>query len=391
MINSAELRARLTLCALPGLTDRKINTLIREHGSAAAALCSPAHLIALGAKCLADEHIRARVTECERTIEKLGIRVLCADERGYPRRLRKRLNDNRPPMLFVLGDAGILNDVGIAVVGSRTMSDYGRRAAEELSRDLARAGLTVISGLARGIDGAAHQAALETHGKTIAVVGNGVDLTYPPSNRMLRRRIIEQGIVVSQFLPGSRPLQHHFPERNLIMAMLSEGVLVIEARARSGATITVNHAIDFGLDAMAVPGPIFQASCAGSNQLIRDGAECVTCVSDILRSMDRPGRAETLARQLARNEEAHPDRVSRRTGRGSDARDTTAAPADDLAPHHVTQIRAALRGGIRHLDELTAQTGINASVLLPALLQLELAGVVRQHDGRFELRTIATA
>jgi DNA processing protein len=395
-MNSTEMRARLTLRALPGLTERGINELIRVHGSATSALCAPSHVLAMGAKALPDDRIRARVATCERIIDRRGIQVICSDDPRYPRRLRMRLEGNCPSMLFTLGDASILRDIGIAIVGSRLMTDYGRHVAEQIAGDLTRAGLTIISGLARGIDGVAHQAALDAGGETIAVVGNGVDVTYPPSNRMLRERIIEQGVIVSQFLPGDRPLPYYFPERNLTMALLAEGVLVVEAGARSGASITAHHATDFGIEAMAIPGPIFSASSAGSNALLATGAAaCVTDASEILAAMDRSGRAEALARQI---EYKHARYTARRANAAAvdgvdrdESRDAQTSQ-DILFSDHSTRILDILADGTQHLDGLSAGTGLPMADLLAALLELELAGIVRHQDGgRYELRPMATA
>jgi DNA processing protein len=386
VLDAAELDARLTLRAIPGLRDRAINRLIHEHGSAAATLCAPSQLLSVGAQCLPDAHVMKRVSSAQRVIDELDVRVLYPSHADYPARLKKRLRSSCPSLLFVMGDVQLLNDVSIAVVGSRGMTEYGRTVAEEFSRDLALAGLTVVSGLALGIDAAAHTAALDAAGDTIAVVGNGIDITYPRQNARLRERIIAHGALVSQFLPGDRPTKYNFPERNLIMASLAEGVLVVEAGERSGAIITAHHAGDFGVETMAVPGSIGRPMSMGTNQLIREGVACVTTVAEVLEEMGRPGHAEALAAQRSR-------RAKRIAGQQAGVRNAHATKTITAALRPEAQsIHDALAGGVRDLDEIATKTRLPISSLLSTLLHLELAGVIRQHPGsRYELRTITPA
>lgn len=382
------------------MRDRAINRIIHEHGSAAGALCAPSQLLSVGARCLPDASVLERVDAARRTIDDLDVRVLYPTHSDYPVRLKKRLRAACPSMLFVLGDVRLLQDVSIAVVGSRGMSEYGRSVAEDFSRDLALAGLTVVSGLALGIDAAAHAAALDAGGDTVAVVGNGIDVTYPRENARLRERIIARGAVITQFLPGERPTKYNFPERNLVMASLAEGVLVVEAGYRSGAIITAHHAGDFGVETMAVPGAIGRPTSVGTNQLIREGVACVTTVAEVLEQMDRPGRAAELAAQLARREAAQRDGTRRGASRGFPddlAFDTAPDAAAASAIARVSQpealaIREALDGGVCDLDDIVVKTRLPVSVLLSTLLHLELAGIIRQHPGcRYELRSISSS
>ena len=383
-MDPVELSARLTLRALPGLRDQAIRRLIREHGSAAAALYAPTHIVELGAKTLPDDAVRARVDYAMRIIQQLGVTVLCADQAGYPERLRVRMGSARPAMLFALGDIRLFEDIGVAIVGSRLMSDYGRNVTEEFSRGLANAGLVVISGLARGIDAVAHKSALDAGGDTIAVVGNGIDVTYPPGNAMLRHRIINEGLLVSQFFPGDRPAKYNFPERNAVLAALSDGVLVVEAGRRSGATITINQAGNFGIDTMAIPGPVGRESSMGTNQLIREGVPCVTTVAEALDEMHRDGRDAALAAQLDR-------RCTRRALLANALPATTTVPqptatAASLYSPSAMKIRYALADGILDLDAIAAATHIAIPELVASLVELELAGAVRQQPGaRYEI------
>jgi DNA processing protein len=201
------------------------------------------------------------------------------DER-YPTQLAAARG--APPELFVRGDAALLARPQIAIVGSRTPTAAGRRIAGEIARDLVGAGFAITSGLARGIDAAAHEAALDAGGITIAVCGTGLDTCYPRQNQPLFERIARQGVLVSEFPPGSRPLAHHFPRRNRIISGLARAVVVIEAAADSGSLITAGHAADQGRDVFAVPGSPLNPLAAGCNELIRNGAVLVRGATDIL-------------------------------------------------------------------------------------------------------------
>ncbi len=373
MMDRAELSARLTLRALPGLRDLAINRLIREHGSAVAALHESAQLVDVGARTLPDHRVAARVAACMETIDRLGIDVIAVGDPRYPRRLRQRLDRSEPSILFALGNVGLLDDAGIAIVGSRAMSEYGRTVCEDFTRVLTAAGVTVISGLAAGIDAVAHASSLRAGGDTIAVVGCGVDVTYPSANRELRQAIIARGLLISQFLPGERPAPHHFPERNLLLAALSEGVLVVEAGARSGASITATHAGDVSVDLMVVPSAVGRPAGMGSNQLLREGAVCVTCPAEVLETI-----GDRIANQLAAQRERRQGRAAKR------ARGVPHAAVDPAAD----AIRSVLADGPRHLDDIIAATRMPTDVVMKELVKLELAGAVRQHPGtRFEACT----
>jgi DNA processing protein len=366
-----ELAARLTLRLLPGLRDRAINGLIQEHGTARNVLLKPERLLTAGARSLPDREVANAVEAALLVIDQHGITVLTPDDAGYPSRLRDHLGAATPPLLFALGNVALLETIAVAIVGSRAMSEYGRTVTDDFARDLACSGYTILSGLALGVDAVAHRAALDAGGATIAVVGNGVDVCYPVANRTLRADIIERGLVLSQFAPGLRPAPYHFPERNLILAALSSGVLVAEAGARSGATITAHHAADLGLDVMVVPGPINSPSSVGSNRLLREGAICVTCVDDVLENLPPLGDADRRAAGA----------------RNADVRGVPAIADESVDGRAAAAIRAVLTREPSHLDDIVLSSRLPAHVVIATLQQLELAGVARQHPGsRFELR-----
>ena len=212
--------------------------------------------------------------------DRQGIKLCSCFEEEYPRCLKEIFN---PPMiLYYCGDFSCC-DKNIAIVGARKASAYGKSAAELLARDLAKAGAAVISGAARGIDTAAHQGALAAAGKTIAVLGCGVDIAYPPENRKLLAQIVEQGgAIVSEFAPGMAPLAKNFPARNRIISGLSDGVVVVEAAVKSGSLITAEFALAEGRDVFAVPGSIFSPMSSGCHDLIKQGAKLVEGAKDIL-------------------------------------------------------------------------------------------------------------
>jgi DNA processing protein len=215
----------------------------------------------------------------------------------YPRLLAE-ISDP-PACIWTRGDTGTLAAVAVAVIGARAASREGLAAAYEIAFDLARAGVVVISGLARGVDSAAHRGALDGGGKTIAVLGTGVDVVYPSENADLSRSIIENGLLVTEFPPGSHPEDWHFPRRNRIISGLSRAVVVVEAREKSGSLITARLAADQGRDVMAVPGTIVGGRNRGANALIRDGAKLVESAVDILQEL---GLDEGLAGRSPKGE-----------------------------------------------------------------------------------------
>jgi DNA processing protein len=384
-LDRTELTARLTLRALQGLRDSAINRLIREHGSAQRALREHTQLIAVGAKNLPDDATRERVATALQTIERDGMQVLTPADDLYPHRLLQLLAEQSPPLLFLLGDTSLLRDAGVAIVGSRAMSEYGRVMAEGLARDLVSAGVCIVSGLARGVDAVAHRAALDAGGATIAVLGNGLDVIYPPDNRRLRNDIAQRGLLISQYLPGERPKPHHFPERNLVLAAVSEGVVVVEAGAKSGALVTAGHAGDLNIQAMAVPGAVGRPGSVGVNQLIRDGVVCVTNAAEVLETIDRAGLPGQLAAQRVRQQ-------TRARDRGLPHSDVLDVGVRRALPAHAAgddceRVLAVLGDEALHIDDIAIRSILAPGATLAALAELELTGQARQHPGaRFSRR-----
>ena len=220
--------------------------------------------------------------EIDREIERAerdGVFLIPIGDERYPDILME-INDP-PPLLYVKGKVDILKSFSIAIVGSRRATSYGKMVAKQLARELARIDITIISGLAYGIDSAAHSGALNV-GNTVAVLGNGIDIVYPSSNKRLFNEIVKNGCLVSEFPFGTRPQKWTFPKRNRIIVGLSRGVVVVEAAKKSGSLITARLALEEGREVFAVPGNIFSSTSEGTNNLIKNGAKCVTSFEDIL-------------------------------------------------------------------------------------------------------------
>jgi DNA processing protein len=272
--------------------------------------------------------------------------TLARREPCYPALLRE-LHDP-PDTLYLRGEVDALAAPGVAVVGARSCSAYGAQVSRALARELAAAGVVVVSGLARGVDGEAHRGALESGGRTIAVLGCGIDRDYPRSHAELARRIVSSGAVVSEYPPGVEPAPWRFPARNRIIAGLSLATVVVEARERSGALITADFALELSRDIFAVPGEITSGLSAGTNDLLRQGAAPLTSVRDVL---------ETLGIEPA-----------------TPARHSTLSDA-------AATLLELLGDGASGMDELIRASDLSSAEVAAALVELELAGLAAQADG----------
>lgn len=307
----------------------------------------------------------------ERTLqrlERLRARVVPASHPDYPHRLAALVD--APPVLLVRGQVDVLDRPGVAIVGARAATQVGRRAAHRLARELAGQGLTIVSGLARGIDAEAHRGALEAGGRTVAVLACGPDRIYPPEHRRLAHEILECGAVISEMPLGTPPRAAHFPLRNRLISGLSLAVIVVEARRRSGSLISVRHALDQGREVFVVPGVVEGPFAEGSNRLLREGARAILDGQDVIEDLglaDAGGVIAPRATSGARDSEGNPDRKT-----------DSSPPAEAIV--------AMLGEGPLARDELGRLTGLEPGVLARALLELELAGRVSQErDGRLHL------
>lgn len=280
------------------------------------------------------------------------VRQIDRGDAEYPAHLREI--PAPPDRLWVRGGLVDEDALAVAIVGSRRATPFGLELAERLAGDLAARGITVVSGLARGIDSAAHRGALEAGGRTIAVLGSGVDVVYPPENRRLAARIAERGALVSQFAPGARALAHHFPVRNRIIAGLSLGVVVVEAAEQSGTLITAGHAGDLGREVMAVPGRAGAPTSRGTHKLIRDGAALVESWEDVVALLPARWRACMAA----------------------------VAPPSSPGPEPEDSLLSLIGAEPVSMEELIERSGLAASRAAARLLALELEGRIRQLPGK---------
>ncbi|WP_267269165.1 DNA-processing protein DprA [Pseudomonas protegens] len=289
-ISPAELEARLRLHGLPALGAMRFGRLLQAFGSASKALSAPAsawHSLGLPTACTdarRSVEVREGAHRALAWIDNQAQHLLMWDQPDYPPLLAQL--EDAPPLLFVAGDPSILQRPQLALVGSRRASRPGLDTAAAFSRSLAAAGFVITSGLALGIDGAAHQAALDVGGRTVGVLGTGLEKCYPQRHRALARAMIEQGsAVISEFPLDTGPRPEHFPRRNRIISGLSLGVLVVEASVASGSLITARLAAEQGREVYAIPGSIHHPGARGCHQLIRDGAVLVESVQHILETL----------------------------------------------------------------------------------------------------------
>jgi len=285
-----------------------------------------------------------------RRVAAVGAHILTWEDEGYPKLLAEI--PDPPPVLYVRGELKPEDAWAVAVVGTRRASTYGREVTRRLVSVLAQSGVTIVSGLARGVDAVAHQTALEAGGRTIAVLGCGIDLVYPPEHRELARRIAAQGALVSEYPLGTQPEPGNFPPRNRIISGLSLGVVITEAGRDSGALITADYAAEQGRDVFAVPGSILSAGCAGTNRLIQDGAKPVLDAADILQELNL-----TMVAEQKEARQALP---------------TTETEALILAHLSAEPV---------HVDDLTRAVGLPVAQVTSTLALMELKGMVRQVGG----------
>jgi DNA processing protein len=366
------------LRAIPGLGDALVCRLVQVLGSPDAVLqASQDELMQFdGVGPVLARAIRRGAGAAElrsidrelKALERLPVRVVTFLDPDYPVRL-KAIHDP-PPLLSMSGSFVEADHHAVAVVGTRHATPAGCLVAERLGRGLAGAGVTVVSGLARGIDGVAHKSALEAGGRTIAVLGCGINRTYPSEHRALRKQIEERGAVLSELPLDAPPHAQHFPKRNRIISGLSFGIVVVEAALNSGSLITARLAAEQGRDVFAVPGSVHSEQSRGTNGLIKQGAKLVETVEDVLDELAPQFDPLFLSRLQARRAA-----LTRpvQSGRLSLERDEAS-------------LYAALSSEPVHIDELIEKTGLPAASVSSLLLLLELKGAVRQLPGRSCIR-----
>jgi DNA processing protein len=356
--------AYVALALTPGIGPSRLHAILEVCHTATGAFSAPIELLRTipGMTLAAAMAIRAGgVASGLRALEdteRLGGRVLAPSDGEYPELLRNI--PEPPPVLFTLGEVALLQRPAVAIVGSRDHTAYGGEVARALAWGAASAGLAVVSGMARGLDAVAHDAALDAGGATIGVLGNGLGVVYPSANRGLYRRVAERGLLLTEFPPGERPTAGSFPRRNRLISGLARVTVVVEAAEGSGALITAGTALDQGREVMAVPGNITSPSSVGANRLIRDGATPLLTSDDLLDQFPEAARpAEGFA-----------------------ARPPVTLPLPDGLDGADRAIAELLGADPLPLEDLVGLSGRPPQDLLAVLCALEIAGVVEQQPGR---------
>lgn len=358
-----ELRYWVAFARIPQIGCVRLQLLERAFGDLEAAWRAPAGEIRAAG--LDERSVEALVAGRERidpgqemaALEGQGVTVLTWHDDAYPR-LLKEIHDP-PPVLFVRGHLAPEDERSVTVVGTRKVTAYGREATATLARELARNSVTVVSGLARGVDGVAHRGALEAGGRTIAVLGSGVDIIYPREHQGLAEQIMERGALVSEHPLGVRPLAQYFPRRNRILSGMTPGTLVVEAGDHSGAHWTVQHALEQDREVFAVPGSIFSPASRGTNRLIQEGAKLVLTAQDILEELNLSVLGQ---QQLPFFPPPQPE--------------------GDLE----ARVLAQLSREPLHVDDLARQCGVSMADVNSALTLLELRGLIKEVGSRTFVR-----
>lgn len=355
MIAQEEAFARIRLLRSPNIGPVSYRQLLARFGSAEVAIEALPDLAQRGGRA----YVAARpeiIAEEISQVRRARAKYLFHDQPGYPRLLAEAAG--APPILTSRGDLSIAERPCVAIVGARNASAAAVKLARDFSAALSAAGFTVVSGLARGIDGAAHWGALPA---TVGVIASGIDVTYPPEHAELQERVAKEGLLLAEQPPGTEPLARHFPSRNRIIAGLAAGTLVVEAAPKSGSLITARLAAESGREVMAIPGSPLEGRATGCNQLIRDGAVLVQTPDDVIELM---------------------------TGFDGSPRSTfrESTPAyvfadDELADAEPADVTALLTSAPVSVDELIRQSGTSASAVQMALLELEIAGRLTRHAG----------
>ena len=359
----------LALCLTRGIAARLSARLLRQFGS-------PEDVLKAGLRQLEACELPAATAQAivkregfkraEKEIAAIrgisGCQLLNWTEPEYPQTLLQIYDP--PVLLYLRGDAQILNAPSLAVVGTRRPTLYGTQMADRLSRDLAARGIVIVSGLARGIDAIAHQGTMTANGRAIGVLGTGIDVCYPKENKKLYEKVLERGAILSEFPLGTHPAPENFPIRNRIVAGMPLGAIIIEGAQYSGSLITARLAMEFGREVFGVPGNVTQAVSFAPNLLIKQGAKLVTCAEDVIEELPTPVRAALT--QLEQPEAEQRNLLVAASLTGSGQKIYALLSSDEPRP----------------IDDIVERTGLNSSDVLATLFDLEMKGFVRQLPGK---------
>jgi DNA processing protein len=295
------------------------------------------------------------------SLRAVGARLVNWTEPEYPQSLLQIYDP--PVMLYVRGDAGILNQPTLSIVGTRRPTAYGKQMTERLARDLAKRGLAIVSGLARGVDAIAPQGATTVGGQAIGVIGTGIDVCYPKENKKLYEKVLERGAILSEFPMGAHPAPENFPVRNRIIAGMPLGVVIVEGKQYSGSLITARLAMEFGREVFVVPGNATQEMSFAPNQLIKQGAKLVTIAEDVIEELPTPVRAALVQAEVV----------------GSEQRNLLAESSLSDSQKRLYDLLTVEEP--RGIDDIVETSGLNSSEVLATLFDLEMKGMLRQLPG----------
>ena len=370
--------AWLVLQTLPGVTPERLHRMAETFSCPTEAFEAPPDVFArlCGRKALealekdSPSDMSARI---RREASKLDAKIITRDSDLYPETLREIYSP--PGAFFIEGEMQAADRLAVAIVGMRRPTDYGRRMARELARELAGQGVVIVSGMAYGIDAEAHKAALEAGGRTIAILGCGLAENYPSDHRELRREIAAAGAAISEFHLRAHPRKENFPRRNRLISGLSLATIVVEAAQRSGALLTARLALEQGREVMAVPGPVHTQKSAGCHHLLKQGAHLVESADDVVQALP----------EYARNMLDNPARIRMKGFSVPEkSQEKSAAPHPNLTDDENALLRL-LEHGDETMEGLTQKRGLPAQEVSSALLRLELEGLVRQtNSGMYE-------
>jgi DNA processing protein len=358
----------LALTLTPGIAARLTARLLHEFGTpegvfrASLTALEGCNLPAPAAQAIFKKQFFWRAEKELDAIRRIGCRIINCTEPEYPQSLLQIYDP--PALLYVRGDASLLNAPSLSIVGTRRPTIYGTQMAERMGRDLAKHGLVIVSGLARGVDALSHTGAISVGGRAIGVLGTGVDVCYPKENKKLYERVLEKGAIISELPTGSHPAPENFPVRNRIIAGMPLGVVIVEGKQYSGSLITALLAMEFGREVFGIPGNVTQEMSFAPNQLIKQGAKLVTSAEDVIEELPTPIRAALVQAEVVESEQRN------------------LLAVDGLTPTEKKIYELLATEEPRHIDDLVETTGLNSSEVLATLFDLEMKGIIRQLPGK---------
>ena len=393
---AAETKSLIHLNLIPGIGNYTIRRLLAAFGSAERSVAATseelAHVDGLTPDVreqLIDGRSRAPLAQELELIQQHQCHIVTISDDTYPSLLKQI--DDPPVLLYIIGKFPLPDTLSIAIVGSRSPTEYGKTTSQQLSQQLAARGVTVVSGFARGIDTCVHRGALEAGGRTVAVFGSGLSIIYPETNRALATDITESGALISEFPMTMPPRGRNFPRRNRVISGLTLGTLVVEASERSGSLITARHAAEQGREVFAVPGQIFSGVSRGTHSLINQGATLINSVDDLLDALPQNytqilgGESSEATHQLSPQQERISKQSDRTARPESTEKRSTSTPQPkanfNLTPDEQT-VLSAMDADSVHIDEITRVTQLPIGQVSSLLVMLELKGVVQQLPGK---------